>query len=62
MRAVAAATAVDAPDAVNIADAQLGAMCAALSFAIWNALAGVFGDLAPVRKMDSRKASFAVYW
>ena len=62
MRAVAAAAAVDAPDAVNVADAQLGAMGAALSFAIRNALARVFGDLAPVWKMDSRKAAFAVDW
>ena len=48
VRAVAAATAVDAPGAVNIADAQLGSMGAALSFKIRNALAGVFSYLAPV--------------
>ena len=60
MRAVAAATTVDAPGAVNITDPQLGAMGAALSFKIRNALARVFGDLAPVRKIDCRKAAFAV--
>jgi len=60
MRAVAASTAVDAPGAVNIADAQLGAMGAALSFKIRNALAGVFSYLASVRKIDCRKTAFAV--
>lgn len=60
MRPVAAATAIDAPDAVNIADAQLGAMGAALSFAIRDALARVFGNLTPARKRDCRKAAFAV--
>lgn len=62
MRAVAAATAVDAPGAVNIADAQLGAMGAALSFAIRNALARVFGNLTPAREISCRKAAFAVDW
>lgn len=62
MRTVAAATAVDAPGAVNIADAQLGAMGAALSFKIRNALAGVFSYLAPVWKIDCRKTAFAVDW
>lgn len=60
MRTVAAATAVDAPDAVNIADAQLGSMGAALSFAIRNVLARVFGNLTPARKISGRKAALAV--
>ena len=60
MRAVAAATAVDTPDAVNIADAQLGAMGAALGFAIRNSLTRVFGDLLPVRKGNRGKATSAV--
>ncbi len=62
MGAISAAAAVDAPNAVNVADAQFGSMSAALRFVIGNALAGVFGDLAPVREIDSRKAAFAVDW
>ena len=62
MRAVAAATTVDAPDAVNITDAQLGSIGAALSFKIRNALARVFSNLASVRKENRRKAAFAVDW
>jgi len=62
MSAISAATAVDAPNAVHVADAQLGSMGAALSFAIRNSLARVFGDLAPVWEVDSRKAPFAVDW
>ena len=62
MRTVTAATAVDAPGSVNIADAQLGSVGAALSFAIRDSLARIFGDLAPVRKMNSCKAASAVNW
>ena len=62
MRAIASAAAVDAPNAVDVANAQLSAMRAALRFAIRNALARVFGYLAPVWKMDSRKAALAVDW
>lgn len=62
MRAIAAAAAVDAPDAVHVADAQLGSMGAALRFAIRNSLARVLGDLAPARETNSRKAPFAVDW
>ncbi len=60
MRTVATAAAIDAPDSVDITDAQLCPMGAALSFAIRNSLAGVFGDLATARKMNSRKAASAV--
>jgi hypothetical protein len=35
-------------------------MSAALSFAIWNSLACVFGDLATMREMNSRKTTSAV--
>lgn len=62
MRAIAAAAAVDAPNTVHVADAQFGSMGAALRFVIRNALARVFGDLAPVWEIDSRKASFPVDW
>ena len=62
MGAVAATTAVDAPYAVDIADTQLGAMCAALSFEIRDSLARVFSDLAPVLKMSSRKTASTVNW
>jgi hypothetical protein len=58
--AIPAATAVDAPNAVDIADAQLGSMGAALSLAIRNSLAGVFGDLPPAWKIGGRKATSAV--
>lgn len=60
MGTIAATTAVDAPGTVNIADAQLGSMRAALSFAIRNALARIFGNLTPVRKVGGRKAASAV--
>lgn len=60
MRAVATAAAVDAPDAVHVADAQFGSMGAALRFPIRNAFAGVFGDLAPVRKVDNCETASAV--
>ena len=60
MRTIAAATAVDAPLAVNIADAQLRPMCAALCFAIGNSFSGVLRDLAPVFEMNCREAAFAV--
>ena len=60
MRAIAATTPIDTPDAVDIADAQLGAVSTALSFAIRDSLARVFGNLAPVRKMNGRKAASTV--
>src|SRR5258706_9257166 len=60
MRTVATAAAIDAPDAVHITNAQLCPMGAALSFAIRNSLAGVFGDLAPARKMNGGKTAFTV--
>lgn len=62
MRAVTPAAAVDAPNAVHVADAQLRSMCAALRFAIRNALARILGYLTPVWKIDSRKTAFAVDW
>ena len=62
MGAIPAATAVDAPNAIDVADAQLGSMGAALNFAIGNSLAGVFGDLPPVRKIRGRKAASTVNW
>ena len=60
--AITATTAVDAPDAVNVADPQLGSVGAALSFAIRNSLACVFGNLTPVRKIGGRKTASAVNW
>ncbi len=60
MRTVAPAAAIDTPDTVDITDAQLCPMGAALSFAIRNALASVFGDLASPRKMNGGKAASAV--
>ena len=62
MRAVTPAAAVDAPDAVHVADAQLRSMRASLCFAIRNALARVLGYFAPVWKIDSGKAASAVDW
>lgn len=62
MGAVASAASVDAPDAVNVADTQLGPMRAELRFVIRNALARVLGDFAPVWKIDRCKAAFAVDW
>ena len=60
VRTVAAAAPINAPHTVNVADAQLGSMGAALSFAIRNALAGVFGNLTTPGKVSSSKAAFAV--
>ena len=62
MGAVATAAAIDAPDAVDITDAQLCPMGASLSFAIRNALARIFGDFATARKMNGGKAAAAVNW
>ena len=58
--AVAATAAIDAPHAVDITDAQLSSMGAALSLAIRNSLAHVFSDFAPPRKMNGRKTASAV--
>jgi hypothetical protein len=60
VRSVAAAATVNAPHAVKIADAQLRAMGAALSFAIGNALTGVFSYLATPCEVPGSKAAFAV--
>ena len=60
VRAVASAAAVDAPNAVDVADSQFGSMGAALRFVIRNALAGVFGDLEPLAKMNGCETAFAV--
>ena len=60
MRTVTTPTAVDAPDAVHVADTEFGSMGAALCFPIRNAFSGVFGDLAPVRKVNSCKTASAV--
>jgi len=45
VRAVAAATAVQAPTAINVTDAQFGAAGTPLCFQIGNSFARVFGDL-----------------
>jgi hypothetical protein len=60
MGAIAATTAIDAPFAVHIADAQFGAVGAALSFDVRDSLARVFGDLATAQKMSSCKTTSAV--
>ncbi len=62
MRTVAAAAAVQTPATIDVADAQLGSMRAALSFEIGNAFAGVFSDLAAAAKTNRREATFAVDW
>ena len=58
--AVAAATAINTPDAVDIADAQFCPVSTTLRFAIGNSFARVFGDLAPAREMNGGKAAAAV--
>jgi hypothetical protein len=58
--AVAAPAAIDAPNAVDITDAELGTMGATLSFSIRNSLAGVFGYLATLGEVVSSKAALAV--
>src|SRR5713226_4215415 len=60
MGAIPAAAAVQAPASVDVADAQLHSVCAALSFLIGNALSGVLCNLAPAREMNSRETAFAV--
>ena len=62
VRAVAAAAAIQTPATIDVADAQLGSMRAALRFEIGNAFAGVFGDLAAAAKRNRREATFAVDW
>ena len=62
VRAVASAAAVDTPAAVDITDAQLGSMRAALRFAIWNYFAGIFGNFAAPAESASREATLPVNW
>ena len=60
MSSIAAATAVDAPDAVDITDAQFHSVGTALRFGIRNPLARVFGDFASAGKMNAGKTAAAV--
>jgi hypothetical protein len=60
MGSVTAATTVDAPDAVEITDAQFCPAGAALRFGVGNSLARVFGNFTAMRKKDSSKAASAV--
>ena len=60
MRAVAAATTVQTPAAVDITDAQLGPAGPTLRFQIWNSFARVFSDLFSTLKRLRRKAALAV--
>lgn len=58
--AIAAATAINTPDAVDITDAEFCSVGAELRFAIGNSLARVFGDFATAREMNGGKAAAAV--
>ena len=60
MRAVAAATAVQAPATVDVADAQLGAPAATARFEIGDSFAGVFGDLSAALERNCSEAALAV--
>ena len=61
VRAVAPATAVQAPAAVDITDAQDAPVTPTpRGFEIRNALAGVFGDLPSLWEKSGGKAAFAV--
>lgn len=60
MGAVAAATAINAPDAVDITDAQFCSVGTALRFGIRNSLARVFSDFATAGKMNAGKTTSAV--
>ena len=60
MGAVAAAAAVDAPDTVDIADAEFCSMGAALRLAIGNSFASVFGDLTAPREMNGGKTTLTI--
>src|SRR4029077_4736542 len=58
MSPVPAATTVDTPNPIDITDAQFCPAGTALRFAIGNALARVFGNLATMRKKNGSKATF----
>ncbi len=61
MRAVAAAAAVQAPAAIDIADAQDAPIAGSSSrFEIWYSLAGVLGDLFPPMEVNSCETAFAI--
>ena len=60
MRAVAAATAVDAETAVNVTDTQLGSVRASPGFVIRNYLAGVLGNFPAALERLSREATLTV--
>ncbi len=62
MRAIAAAAAVQAPVPIDVTDAQLGSVRAALRFEIGNAFAGILRNLAAAAKTYRREATLAVDW
>ena len=61
VRAIAPTAAIKAPLAIDVADAQLRAVCPPFGFAIRNSLAGVFGNLAPALKSNRGKAATTIY-
>ena len=60
VRAVAAATAVDTPSSVYVADAQLGAASAPSCFPVRDSFARVLSDFSPARERNRRKAALAI--
>lgn len=60
--AVATAAAVQAPAAIDVADAKFGTTGPTLGFQIRNSFAGVLGDLSSARKTNGRETAPAVNW
>lgn len=61
VRAVAAATSVQTPAIIDLADAQHLSMRSSACFGVGDLLAGVFGDLVAAFEGDGGEAAFAVY-
>lgn len=61
VRAIAAATAVQTPAIVNLANTQHLSMCSATCFGVCDLLAGVFRDLVSLLERYGGEAASAVY-
>ena len=59
--AIATAASVEAPPAVDFADAQHLSVRSASGFGVGDLLAGVLGDLVPFFKGNGGEAAFTVY-
>ena len=61
MRSVSAATPIETPAAIHLANSQHRAMRSPTRFGVGNFLARVLGDLVLLLERNGGKAAFAVY-